>query len=81
MGAPTLNLVGYGVTLSFVVVKDREYDQFVVGLVESPVNIVALAYVASTEHGLSVLSSIFRGFLSLGFTAEPGEIGDTTWLV
>ena len=74
VGTPTLDLVGYGVRLSFVVVKDNKVHQFVVGLVEG-FKIVPIAYVLSTEHGLTVLSGIFKGFLDIGFKAKSGEIG------
>ncbi len=76
VGTPTLDLVGYGVRLSFVVIKDTTTKQFVVGLVEG-FKIIPLAYVLSTDHGLQVLSKMFSGFLEVGFKAESGEIGGT----
>ena len=75
VGTPTLDLVGYGVRLSFVVAKDSKTHQFVVGLVKSRADIIHLAYAMSMDHGLKVLMGIFSGFLSLGFKAESGEIG------
>ena len=75
-GTPLLVLVGRGVNLRMVVIRDNERKEFLVGLVVTPWLIEPLGYYATFLDGLDALGAITRAFTAMGFTIEDGEIGD-----